>query len=125
MSHTILILRELHVRPIGPLEWHWGDAAGVVHKWNIKRPADSAMQLSLIEEALADNMWKKITPHEANGGLGDREPDLTIPKGIIAQLLKEGKVEEARALKCIVCKGVWTGDRAHPKDLGRVHQVWQ
>ena len=62
-------------------------------------------------------MWSTVNPHEANGGLGAGEPDLKISKKVIASLLQEGNVDEARALEHILChRSIWTGEMARPSE---------
>ena len=102
---------------MSPLEWHWIGEDHVRQKWDMRRRIDGEVNLSFIEDALADNRWSSVSPHEATGGLETGEPDLKIPKKVIASLLKEGKLDEVRALEHIVCHRTWNGTRAHPKDL--------
>ena len=79
MSHAIIFLTDLAIIPAAPLGWHWLDVDGVMQKCDMRCPIDGEVNLSLIEEAIADHMWSTLSHHEDNGGLESGEPDLTIP----------------------------------------------
>lgn len=79
-------------------------------------PVYGAVNLSLLEEAIAGRIWGNVSPHEANGGLEGGEPDLKIHKKIIDRLLQGCKVETSRALESIVSHSTWAGERAHPHE---------
>ena len=80
MSHAILILRTLATRPSSPLEWHEPHTNGSRTVMNMACPLDGAVNITGVEESLADAMWANISPHEASGGLENGEPDLEVPK---------------------------------------------
>ena len=91
---------------------------GVQHRWDMRCPIEAKNNLAAMEDLLADRIWTMVSLHEANAGLEQGEPDLTVARRVIKQLLEEGKPEQAHALECIVCHGNWTASRANPKSPG-------
>ena len=114
MAHTIIELLQLGISPIAPLLWLWTDADGSTQRWDMKCPVEAKVNLAVIEDMLADRIWKDVSWHEANSGLEHGEPDLPVAQRVAKQLYAEGKADEARALGCIVCHGSWRGARANP-----------
>lgn len=62
MSHTIIMLMGLDISPVAPLEWRRADHDQVRQKWNMQCPIDAEVNLSLIEDYLADMMWTTVSP---------------------------------------------------------------
>ena len=117
MSHTTIVLLDMGVMPVSPLLWHRRDSDGILHVWDMKCPIEAKINLPIIEDFLADRMWARVSSHEANGGLGDGESDLTVAKKVIAQPTSAGKKEQAKALECVVCHGFWAVSEPIPTIL--------
>ena len=114
MSHSIIILPDISVSPMHPLVWHWSDADNSPVVVDRRCPIDGEINLACIEDHIAGQMWAKVSPHEANGGLNQGGPDLTVAKKVVKQLISAGKGDEARAVECLVLHGSWNGARPHP-----------
>ena len=95
MSHTIIELLDMCVMPASPLLWHRKDGGGTLHVWDMNCPIETTINASIFEDFLANRMWAGVSSHEANGGLEEGEPDITVAKEVIAQLNPAGKLEEA------------------------------
>ena len=85
--------------------WHWHDANNALVVLDMRCPIDAEVNLSLIEDHIADQIWTQVSPHEATAGLSQGEPDLSVAKKVVKQLVNAGKCDEARALERLVCHG--------------------
>ena len=85
MSHTIIVLPDIGATPVSPLLWHRKDSDGNTQPWDMKCPIEAKVNVSIIEDLLADRMWAGASSHEANGGLEQGEPDLTVVKRVVTQ----------------------------------------
>ena len=78
---------------------------GLMHRWDMRCPIDAKNNLAAMEDLLADRIWATVSPHEANSGLEQGEPDLSVATRVIKKLYEEGKASQAHALERIVCHG--------------------
>lgn len=101
MSHSSFILLDVGINPAPPLVWLWTGMKGRLVNSDMRRPIDAAVNLSCIEDHLTDRVWAKVSTHEGNGGLEQGEPNLTVAKKVVRQLVNDG------------CHGAWNGVRAH------------
>ena len=115
MPYTIALLRTLELEPTAPFLWSGFDTiAGerIPVVIDMRCPIEAAVQLKRIEVFQEWDVWKEVSEHEANGGLEQGIPDLTVTKKVHAKLLSDGKLFEATALVAIATHGAWSADRA-------------
>ena len=96
MSHTIIVLLEIGVTPVSPMLWHLIDGEGNTQPWDMKCPIEATANLSIIDDIRADRFWAGVSSHEANGGLEQSEPGLSVAKRVVTQHNAAGKTDEAK-----------------------------
>ena len=75
----------------------------------MKCSIEAKVNLSIIEDLLADRMWAGVSSHEANAGLEQGGPNLTVAKRLVTQLSAAGKTDESQG----------AGKHRAPRLLGR------
>lgn len=107
---------QLHIVPAEPKTWiRYGlemDTSSTKVTMNMKCPVDREIHLRWIEETLTKELWATVSAHEANGGLGEGEPDLAPTKKLHQRMLADGQVRQARALEAAVTHNIWWAARA-------------
>ena len=107
----------------------------------IRCPVDAAIHLARTEAFLEERVWCEVSEHEANAGLEQGIPDLTVTKTFHAKLLSETKLLEAWAYRPLppTVRGVPTGlpvmnkinsvyvaetrTKSYSTDTGRVRRI--